>query len=138
MEFVVKVLPDDGSYMVTCPELPEFLSAGDTAEEALQDASDALETTLMLYMDDRRQIPSPRKSRRGEITVRLSAQASAKALLHNAMLADGIRKAELARRLGGISGSQVERLLDLRHSTRLEALESAIEAVGRRLVVAVA
>ena len=53
-----------------------------------------------------------------------------------ALKAMGIRKAELARRMG-IHKQQIERLLDLDHTSRIEQLEAAFEAIGKRLLVAV-
>ena len=135
MEFVVKLVPDDGSYMVTCAEVPEFLSTGDTPEAALKDAVDGLETALMIYVADRRPIPTPRRARKGELTVALPAQAVVKAMLHNELLSQGVKKAELACRLGGLSGSQVERLFDMKHATKLASLEAAAQAMGKRLTL---
>ena len=47
-----------------------------------------------------------------------------KAELYRAFTATGIRKADLARRLG-ISRSNVDRLFDLKHQSRLDQLEAA-------------
>lgn len=47
---------------------------------------------------------------------------------------EGVRKTELARRLGWHL-PQVDRLLDLRHASRPEQAEAALQALGRRLVV---
>ena len=52
--------------------------------------------------------------------------------LHNKMLKQNIRKAELARRLG-VHMPQVDRLLNPRHASKLEMIEAAIHAVGRKL-----
>ena len=68
--------------------------------------------------------------------VQLPALASAKAELYRAFLASGIRKIELARRLG-IPKSNVDRLFDFKHSSRLEHLDAAFAAVGRKLLIGV-
>jgi antitoxin HicB len=62
--------------------------------------------------------------------------SAAKVGLYEAMRAAGVRKAELARRLG-VHMPQIDRLLDLRHASRLDQVEPALRAVGKRLVVAV-
>ena len=49
----------------------------------------------------------------------------------------GIKKAELARRLGWHT-PQVDRLFDLRHASRLDQIEAAAAALGRHLEVRVA
>jgi len=66
----------------------------------------------------------------------LPALASVKAELYREFLASGMRKSELARRLG-ISRGNIERLFDLHHSSRLEHLEAAFAALGRRLLIGV-
>jgi antitoxin HicB len=48
----------------------------------------------------------------------------------------GLRKTELARRLGW-HAPQVDRLLDLRHASKLEQLDQAFHALGKRLVLEV-
>jgi antitoxin HicB len=48
----------------------------------------------------------------------------------------GLRKADLARRLGW-HVPQVDRLLDLRHASRIDQIEAALAALGKRLVIAV-
>ncbi|MNW20292.1 Antitoxin HicB [compost metagenome] len=52
------------------------------------------------------------------------------------MIQQGIRKTELARRLG-VHNPQVDRLLDLTHSSKLEAVEAAFRELGRRLDISV-
>jgi len=54
--------------------------------------------------------------------------ADAKIQLYESMRAGRVPKAELARRLG-IPRQQIERLLDLRHSSRLEQIEAAFRAI---------
>lgn len=39
----------EGGYTVTCPLLPELITEGDTAEEALDNVSDALAALLEAY-----------------------------------------------------------------------------------------
>ena len=48
----------------------------------------------------------------------------------------GIRKAELARRLG-CQKSQIDRLLDFKNSTRMGHIEAAFRALGKRIVIEV-
>ena len=52
------------------------------------------------------------------------------------MQASGLRKADLARRLG-VSKPQVERLFDLTHASRLEQIEQAFRALHKRLELSV-
>lgn len=48
----------EGGYTVTSPILPELITEGDTAEEALHNANDALEAVIECYVDSGRALPS--------------------------------------------------------------------------------
>ena len=41
----------EGGYTVTCPILPELITEGDTVQEALNNASDALAAVIEAYQD---------------------------------------------------------------------------------------
>ena len=45
--------------MVTCRDLPEAITQGETREEALAEAADCLEEAIAARIDDGRDIPSP-------------------------------------------------------------------------------
>jgi len=126
---------DNGTVMVTFPDVPEAVTYGDTEGDARPHAVDALEVMFMAYMDDRKPIPLP-SAPRGRATIALSCLTSAKIMLYNAMIEDGVTKSELTRRLK-CHPPQVDRLLDLNHASRLDQLENALAALGRRLFVEV-
>ena len=136
MKYPVKLVSADGVVLVTCPDLPEFSSVGDTESEALIEAVDGIETTLQMYMQDRRAIPAPSERKRGQRLVDLPPLAVAKIGLYQAVQAQGLRKADLARLLK-VHLPQVDRLLDLRHSSKLEQVETALNAVGYRIELSV-
>lgn len=140
MEYVLLLERDtNGSILATCREIPEFATVGGDEDEVLLNAVDGMETALEFYVNDRRPVPvpGPRKLKKGEVVLRLPVQVVAKVLLHNEMLAQGIRKAELARRLH-MHMPQVDRLLNVRHSTKLETIEEAAHALGKHLTISVA
>ena len=132
-DYPVLLTPDNDSLLVTFPDIPEAITFGMNEEEALKQAVDALETALSFYVDDRRVLPTPSVIE-GLATVRPSALESVKLGLYAEMLKQGVRKSELARRLN-CHLPQVNRLLDLTHASRLEQLEAAINALGKRLDV---
>lgn len=105
----------------------------DTNETILVDVPDAIESALMCYIDLRREIPAPRATSRGPF-VTLPALTEAKLALYTAMRTARIGKAELARRLN-CHLPQVDRLLDLRHASRLDQLEAAFRALGKQLSI---
>jgi antitoxin HicB len=48
----------EGGYVVTCPLLPELLTEGDTVQEALLNANDALEAVIEAFEDLGRPLPA--------------------------------------------------------------------------------
>ena len=136
-DFPVTLTPDGDTVLVTFADVPEAITFGADEDEALLQAVDALETGLSLYVDARKPLPVPSKVKRGQRTVRPSALECAKLGLYQAMTEHGVKKAELARRLGWHM-PQVDRLFDLKHSSRLDQIEAAARVLGRQLEVRVA
>jgi len=127
----------EGGFVVTFPDVPEAITQGEDEEEALLYAVDALETALSFYVESRRPLPTPSRVKRGQRMVRPSALECAKLGVYQAMTEQGIKKAELARRLGWHM-PQVDRLFNLKHASRLDQLEAAARALGRQVEVRVA
>ena len=135
-DYPVILTPDDGTVLVAFPDVPEAITFGADADEALLQAVDALESALSFYVDDRKPLPVPSKAKRGQKTVRPSALECAKLGVYRAMTEQGIKKAELARRLGWRM-PQVDRLFDLTRESRLDQIEAAARALGRHVEVSV-
>ena len=134
--YPVTFTPDDnGTILVTFPDIPEAVTFGDDEDDALLRAVDALESMLAAKMVDREDIPTP-SSTDDSPYVRLSALTTAKVLLYQAMKQQNIRKAELARKLGW-HAPQADRLLDLNHASRLDQIERALAVLGKHLDVSV-
>lgn len=135
LNYPVTLAPQpEGGFVVSFVDVPEALTQGDDEDEALAYAVDALETALSFYVDARRPLPKPSKPKRGQATVCPSALESAKLGLYQAMTEQGVKKTELARRLGWHL-PQVDRLFDLHHASRLDQIETAARALGRTLKV---
>lgn len=135
-DYPVTVHHEAGSVWVSCDDVPELASAGDTEEEALLDAIDGLETALSMYVERKVPIPLPSRAAPGQQVVCLPALTAAKAALWNAMQAQGVNKAEMARRLG-VNRPQVDRLVDLLHRSKIEQVEHALAVLGQRIALTV-
>jgi antitoxin HicB len=133
-DYPVTLTPDDGTVLVTFADVPEAITFGMDEDEALLQAVDALESALAFYVGERKPLPVPSAPAPGQPTVRPSALECAKLGVYQAMTEQGIKKAELARRLGWHM-PQVDRLFDLSHASRFEHIEAAARALGRRLEV---
>jgi antitoxin HicB len=136
MDFPIKLEQDDNRTMlVSFPDFPEAHTYGDDVEDALERAPDALATAIDAYIKDRRQIPRP-SAVRTKYRVAAPALVQLKIRLYEAMRDAEIGKSELARRLDW-HPPQVDRLLAMTHGSRLDQLESAFRAIGKRLVIGV-
>jgi antitoxin HicB len=134
--YPVTLTPDDGTVLVTFVDVPEAITFGADEDEALHNAMDALETGLSFYVDARKLLPVPSKPKRGQKIVRPTALECAKLGVYQAMTEQGMKKAELARRLGWHM-PQVDRLFDLKHASKMEQIEAAARVLGKRVLVEV-
>lgn len=130
MRYPINLEPCDGGYVVSFPDIPEALTQGDTREEALEMGLDALVTSFEFYFEDNRKIPEP-----AEITgdfVEVPASVAAKVLMLNAFIDSGLTQVELASRMG-VKKQEVTRLFDLQHTTKIDTVQKALSALGKRL-----
>src|SRR5439155_15146022 len=111
------------------------VTQGDTEQEARAMVADALSTMIQEHIRKGEDIPHPSKPRGRRLrTIRLPALQSAKAEIYRAFKASGIRKAELARRIG-IPKTNIDRLFDFSYQSRLEQIEAAFQALGKSLAI---
>ena len=136
MQYPVNIKRDGKGWRVAFPDIPEALTSGATIEQALAMAHDALETAMDFYFEDKRPVPLPSKAKRGQTVVELPASLSAKVYLLNEMLKQKIRPSELARRLH-TTPQEVNRLTNLHHTSRIDGIAAALQALGKRLDVRV-
>ncbi|MBP1207664.1 antitoxin HicB [Duganella sp. 1411] len=137
MKYPSTFTPETGGFVVTFRDIPEAITQGDTEQEALDMARDALITAMDFYFEDRRPVPAPSKAKPGERMISLPINLSAKVLLLNEMLSQKVIPAELARRMG-VKPQEVTRILDLGHSTKIDTVAAALSALGRELCLSLA
>lgn len=134
--FPVSLENDDGTIVVRCRDLPEFLAFGSDEAEALLNAEDALVVTVLSYVEKTVAVPPPSRPLRRERLVHLPAPVAAKLEVWNAFKRSGLSKSELARRMG-VTETEVRRILDPDYGSKLDKLDGAARALGQRLVVAI-
>lgn len=127
---------EEGGYVVTCRDLPELVTQGETVEDALEQAADAMDEVFATYLTEGLEFPQPSKTRRREYLVAPPADTVAKAALYVAMRQAGISKVQLAKRLG-VDEKEVRRLLDPHYGSKLPRIAKAISVLGQRLVIGV-
>ena len=124
----------DGDFVVSVRDLPEVVTSGDTLEEALELAADAVEAIVIWRMENDKDLPPPSRVRKGEHPVPVPARLAAKASVYSAWKSADLTKVELARRLGR-NEVEVRRILDPKHGTKIDQLDEAARALGGRLSI---
>ena len=68
----------------------------------------------------------------GEYLIELPTSLSAQILLLNEMLAQNVRPADLAKKMN-TRPQDINRLIDLKHTTKIDAIAAAVNALGKNL-----
>ncbi|MBT9613559.1 MAG: type II toxin-antitoxin system HicB family antitoxin [Burkholderiales bacterium] len=131
---VMLTASDEGGYVVTCRDLPQLITQGEDKQDALDQASDAMDEVFATYMIEGIDFPEPSKAKRREHLAAPPAETMAKAALFVAMREAGISKMQLAKQLG-VDEKEVRRLLDPHYQSKLPRIAQAISLLGQRLVI---
>jgi antitoxin HicB len=126
---------EDGRWLVGFPDFPSAHTDGADTNEAMEEAIDGLGSTIAFAMADKLDVPKPARLKRGQKFVPVPLWIVAKLALHWAIRELGVSQSELARRLG-VRETVVRRMLDPDHDTRPEKIQAALEALGKRVVMA--
>jgi len=137
--YAMKLTPDkhEGGYVVTCRDFPEAITQGDTIDEAVAEAADALEEAIAARIDDGREIPTPSAAKRGERFVSVPPSMALKAAVYLAVREAGISTSEFARRMR-LDEKEARRILDPHHPTKLPRIEAALSVLGRHVKLSLA
>lgn len=136
LHYPAQIKPDSVGFMVSFRDIPEALTGGKTYIEAESMAADALLTAMDFYFEDRRTVPLPSALRKNEIAISLPASVSAKILLLNEMITQGITPSELAHRMN-TRKQEVNRIIDINHATKIDTIADALACMGRELELSV-
>jgi antitoxin HicB len=134
LQYRIKLEPDDnGTLLVTSPDLPGMVTFGENRDDALGHAVDAIEEWVAATISDNADVPRPRRHARlgkGEALVSLPALPALKVQLYWALRDSGISRAELGRRLDW-NRESVDRLFRLDHASKLSQIEQAAHALKK-------
>jgi antitoxin HicB len=124
---------DNDTLLVTFPDFDDAVTFGETPDEALAHAVDALETVIISRMKHKLDLPTPSPAR-GRPLVVIRPLIAAKALLYMELRAQNVSINELARRLG-CEYPVAHRLVDVSRKTQVDQIARALQVLGRRVVV---
>jgi antitoxin HicB len=80
--YAAKIEQEDNAFVVTFRDLPNIFTQGDTYEEALFNAQEALDILLLDMANDDLEFADPTPCEAGEIPVTVSPDVAAPVLLH--------------------------------------------------------
>ncbi len=133
--YPARLIPEDLGFTVQFVNLPEAITSGTDRADALIQASDCLEEAIAGRITDGLDLPEPSEVKRRQVLVSLPAPLAAKAALYLALKEGRESQIELARRLK-MDAREIRRMLDPRHPTKLVRIQQVLEALGKRLIVA--
>ncbi|KFK91798.1 MULTISPECIES: type II toxin-antitoxin system HicB family antitoxin [unclassified Serratia (in: enterobacteria)] len=113
---------EEGGFFVEFPDIPEALTQGKTREEALENARDALVTAFEFYFEDGDRIPEPGIVTGDYVELPLSIEA----------IESRMSQTELAEKMN-VKKQEVTRLFDLKHSTKIDTIQKAVNSLGHRM-----
>lgn len=129
--------PDTGQTVLECKD-PSAFSFGEDLESAVKDMHSVLLDCVSDYVDEGKPFPAgTTKPKKNEIAVELTPSETVKILFLNSMVETGTKPIQIARKLG-IAKQEMTRVMNPRQKTKIDTLEKAIEATGRRLIYSVA
>ncbi len=126
---------EDQRLLVSFPDFPRAHTDGANENEAMEEAIDCLGSSIAFTMADKAEVPKPSRRKRGQRLVPVPLWIVGKLALYWAIREIGISQSELARRLN-LRETIVRRMLDPNHDTRPEKIQAALEALGKRVVMA--
>lgn len=136
MKYNINIQKDDnGEYLATFPDVPEAVTTVDSLDDLQIQALDALISAFDFYIEDKKPIPIPKKITKE--FVMLPTALTAKVYLYNEWLASNLKKVDIANKMG-MKPSNLERLFNFRYRSKIEAIEQAINVLGKHLDVRIA
>jgi antitoxin HicB len=133
--FGARLTKHETTTIVSFRDFPEAITEGVDRADALVQAADCLDAAILFRLKEGASVPAPTDLRRGEIGVPASASVAAKAAFIRAFEKSGVSRAVLARRLG-VGETELRRMLDPDHPTKIDRLSDGMVALGMRFVLA--
>lgn len=137
MKYKYLIEPDGAHWLATFPDIPEAITGAETLEETIELANDVLLSSFDFYFEDKRPVPMPSPVAEGDRFVIVPPSVVAKVLLLNTMLEQKVSQVELAKRMH-TRPQEVQRIIDLGHTTKIDRLEAALSVMGKHLEIRLA
>ncbi|MEX6295224.1 hypothetical protein [Proteus mirabilis] len=124
------------TYEITYRDFDNIHAVAYTEDDIELEASDILHVGLEEFISSKMPIPMPSEPQSGDFIVYLPPISCLKIALHNAMLTTKTKKANLARKMN-LNSAQIERLLDINQTSKIDSLEQALYLLGYHIAISV-
>ncbi|GLX62640.1 hypothetical protein ACNARK_11035 [Proteus sp. DFP240708] len=124
------------TYEITYRDFDNIHAVAYTEDDIELEASDILHVGLEEFIASKQPIPAPSKAQDGDFIVYLPLISCLKIALHNAMLETKTKKSDLARKMN-LTSAQIERLLEINQTSKVDSLEQALYLLGYAISVSV-
>ncbi len=132
--YAARLKAREGTVIVSFRDLPEAITEGKNRADALAQGVDCLDAALLFRLKEGSPIPEPSPLQRGEVAVPASPAVAAKAAFIRTFGEAGLTRVALATRIG-VAETEVRRMLDPDHGTKIDRLNAGMRGLGRALVV---
>lgn len=124
------------TYEITYRDFDNIHAVAYTEDDIELEASDILHVGLEEFISSKMPIPMPSEPQSGDFIVYLPPISCLKIALHNAMLTTKTKKADLARKMN-LNSAQIERLLDINQTSKIDSLEQALYLLCYHIAISV-
>lgn len=124
------------TYEITYRDFDNIHAVAYTEDDIELEASDILHVGLEEFISSKMPIPMPSEPQSGDFIVYRPPISCLKIALHNAMLTTKTKKADLARKMN-LNSAQIERLLDINQTSKIDSLEQALYLLGYHIAISV-
>ena len=124
------------TYEITYRDFDNIHAVAYTEDDIELEASDILHVGLEEFISSKMPILMPSEPQSGDFIVYLPPISCLKIALHNAMLTTKTKKADLARKMN-LNSAQIERLLDINQTSKIDSLEQALYLLGYHIAISV-
>ncbi|HDU8592862.1 TPA: hypothetical protein RG675_003497 [Proteus mirabilis] len=124
------------TYEITYRDFDNIHAVAYTEDDIELEASDILHVGLEEFISSKMPTPMPSEPQSGDFIVYLPPISCLKIALHNAMLTTKTKKADLARKMN-LNSAQIERLLDINQTSKIDSLEQALYLLGYHIAISV-
>lgn len=129
LAYPARLFRDDGAWSVEFRDVPGAFTWGETREEAIANAQEALDLMLSGLIEEDEEISWPGKARKTDVMIPVSAHVAAPLLLYLTRRQQELSMAEVARRLQ-VTYQAYQRMEKVGSNLTLKNLERAAAAMG--------